>query len=119
MITELLTFINWTVQHPLQFFIALTIFYAVLAPNQQRLVRHKTTWPLFAVFIVLDWWMDKLMIFLFADLPKSWNQVVTKRMKLYKKTYSTRADLSMLETWRYKFALNLCRALNVFDENHC
>jgi hypothetical protein len=115
-------FVEWTVNHPVEFFVVLFIQYAIIATFQTQLKRVPLIgYPILLVFLVQDWWMDKLMTVLFMDMPETRGQLVTGRMKIYKRRYGDTplGALTPIERFRYMFAVRLCVWLNRFDPEHC
>jgi len=110
--------IEWLINNQIEFFFIVLVQYIVLATLQNKLGKRKILYPLFVVFIIQDWLMNMFMTLWFLDLPAELKEVVTKRMQRYKEDYSG-IRLNFIETVRYKFAVNLCKILNIFDEDHC
>lgn len=64
------------------------------------------------VFLVADWLVNLIISPAFLDLPATPFELVTARMKRYKRGYP-------IGTWRNNFAWWLCRHLNRHDKGHC
>lgn len=67
--------------------------------------------PLFIYGFIYDIWLNWCISFLFLDTPKVWDETITNRMKRYK---SVRDG-----SYRYLFAIWLCKQLDRFDKGHC
>ena len=68
-------------------------------------------YTLFGMGFIYDIFVNYLLTVTFLDLPKSWFETVTNRMKRYK----TRRDGS----FKYIFSVKLCEILNKYDPEHC
>lgn len=113
---------DWILNNQVGFFLVLFAQYAVLMMYQEKLRDSGLGAILYLVFIVQDWLMNLVMTIWFLDPPEHISEVVTGRMKRYKRTggYSKRgAGIELVEAWRYYFAVYLCKALNRFDKGHC
>lgn len=68
-----------------------------------------------------DWYVNMFAAtILFLDLPeKLWREVVTGRLKRYKKEYSNQTRLSGIKRWRLFLANYLCDMANKHDKHHC
>lgn len=111
---------NFIWENQFLFFFLLLAQYIVLMEFQTQL----KVWarPLYIIFIVQDWVMNLIMTIWFLDLPEKWHEVVTERMKRYKKIELRRDDVGLimlLNSWRHYFSVFLCRILSVFDKDHC
>ena len=73
------------------------------------------------LFVLADWWVNLVISLLMLDLPAHARELVTGRLKRYKKEYQgTPPDqLGQVERWRLGFAVFLCRQLNRYDPEHC
>ncbi|MBT6551090.1 MAG: hypothetical protein HOM14_07035 [Gammaproteobacteria bacterium] len=71
-----------------------------------------------APFVVFDWWVNILLIPLFLDAPGSFTELVTGRMKRYKKL-KVYSHSSRIIKWRFMFAVWICQKLNQHDKDHC
>ena len=73
------------------------------------------------VFIIQDWWVNVLYSVPMMDPPGTWNELVTGRMKRYKKKYSYTdySNYNLAEKWRLNYAMWLCKLLNKHDPEHC
>ena len=110
--------IAFTFDHPVQAFFLLLAEYIVIMlvqiKSRSKLVQVVVIIP----FLIQDWVMNLVLSVLCVDLPGHVFETTTGRMKRYKREYSD-LQLNWLETWRYKFAVTLCRVLNKYDEGHC
>lgn len=76
-------------------------------------------------FVIFDWWVNLTTISIrFLQLPHSLTQVVTTRMKKWRRDYEGMkpSELSLIEWNRRLFAINLCDdLLDEFDldGDHC
>ncbi len=104
------------------FFFLILAQYIVLMEFQGTLKEHKYGKYLYYAFIPQDWLMNLIMTIWFLDLPKTWNELVTGRMKRYKLIEINSGDvglITLLKIWRYYFAYYLCKILNIFEKDHC
>lgn len=61
-----------------------------------------------------------LTFFPFLDLPESFTELVTHRLKRYKKIkYVPYDKRTIMQKYRYYLAILLCDVLNKADKNHC
>lgn len=114
--------IEWAWDNQAEFFLLLLAQYIVIFEFQNWFRDHKLTKPVYLVFAVQDWLMNIVMSVWFLDLPDQWNELVTGRMKRYKEGggYSKRGlRIEFIEEFRYRFALALCKILNIWDKGHC
>lgn len=66
-----------------------------------------------------DWYVNTFAAtILFLDPPDGW-EVVTGRLKRYKKQYGVKDHLSWIKWWRYRWAIYLCDLANRHDKGHC
>ena len=66
-----------------------------------------------------DWYVNLFAAsILFLDPPDGW-EVVTGRLKRYKKKYQRKAKPNLLERWRLGWANYLCDLANRHDRGHC
>lgn len=99
-------------------FVATFIAFIVVAELKTEIEgRPKLAWlrtPFKVVFVVpflfMDWVLNWLLTPFFWDIPDSFFELVTARMKRYKRVATGR---------RYKFACWLCNHLNRHDAGHC
>jgi len=105
----------------------LFVFYAFLFTFLRWIRKHGLShhWfirPLFIlfaiVFVIADWWVNIIISFAFLDPPKTLGELVTGRMKRYKRL-QPRTFSPWLIRWRYSFAVFICKHLNEFDKDHC
>lgn len=68
-----------------------------------------------------DWYVNMFAAsILFLDLPEGlWREVVTGRLKRYKKEYQGQEYLSLIKLWRLWWAEHLCDLANKYDMGHC
>jgi hypothetical protein len=77
-------------------------------------------YTLVPIFLALDWVMNWLLSPVFMDLPAHPWEVVTGRMKRYRKLiYSPEFPIGFWNEFRFNFAEWLCRHLNRYDPGHC
>lgn len=71
-------------------------------------------------FVLFDWAMNMTVItVLCLDLPKDKTEVVTERMKRYKRTYGITKPYKMIDHWRLQVAFFLCSIANSIAKEHC
>jgi len=69
--------------------------------------------------LVFDWYVNTFAAtVLFLDPPDGW-EVVTGRLKRYKKKYGSQAHLKGIKWWRLTIAEFFCNLANKFDVGHC
>ena len=99
-------------------FIVLLIQYIVLMGLLVKYGEQGWLKPLFYIFVVEDWVVNWLLSPIFLELPAEFFELVTGRMKRYRKLKpSTR-----IQKWRLAFANWLCRILNEHERPgriHC
>lgn len=103
-------------------FIAMFILFIQYVVLMELLAKYgETNWlkPLVFIFIIEDYIVNWLITVTFLDAPRGLNELVTGRMKRYKRKYQLLEDLNILESWRYNFAVWLCNHLNRYDKGHC
>ena len=72
------------------------------------------------VFVIADWLLNFTTAWwIFWDMPNSWGELVTDRLKRYKKVYIHTDVLNPLEKWRVLFAIRMCKMLSKHDPEHC
>lgn len=111
----------------LETYIILPIVYLILAffvtvKVGERAIGTVFEWPVFVIFvapfILYDWFINQtVMVVLCLDLAEDKTEVVTKRMKRYKKEYEYPYEL--LHHWRLFLAKFLCGIANSITEDHC
>ncbi len=105
-------------------FIYLFIAFVFVVKVKHRVAGTKYELPakllLVVPFAIFDWVVNIIISPWFLDPPKG-IELVTGRMKRYKKRYMnlTRYEMNPLEVWRLQFAIWLCKRLNQHDHNHC
>ena len=68
---------------------------------------------------IFDWYVNTFAAtILFLDPPDGW-EVVTGRLKRYKKKYQGQVYLSPVKRWRLGWANYLCNLANKHDVGHC
>lgn len=68
---------------------------------------------------IFDWYVNTFAAtILFLDPPDGW-EVVTGRLKRYKKQYVGKEHLSLIKKWRLFWANYLCDLANRHDKGHC
>ena len=108
----------------LLFFVGTFLFY-VLIMEMKVEVEGTRFYPLFKYtlvppFLVADWITNILISPIFLDPPATPFELVTARMKRYKRVYNVSYRLlTPVERFRLTFAIWLCRHLNRHDEGHC
>jgi len=66
-----------------------------------------------------DWYVNMFACtILFLDLPDGW-EVVTGRLKRYKKDYRGQVHLSAIKKWRLWWAIYFCAFASKYDIGHC
>lgn len=107
--------------YPLAALLILFIFYVVLMEllaiyGEDNLLLK----PFVFIFVIMDWIVNWMLTPIFLDLPGEAFELVTGRMKRYKKKYATFDKVKTnLDQWRYDFAYWLCKHLNRHDRGHC
>ena len=72
------------------------------------------------LFVIGDWLWNLIgATIIFLDPPEELFELTTGRMKRYTINYSHGYTLNLLASWRYGFAIRLCRFLNQWDKDHC
>ena len=114
--------IEWIWNNMALFFLLLFFQYALLFEFQGQLRKRGWLKPAVVIFVIQDWLMNIFMTAWFLDLPAEKTELVTGRMKRYK-AHGGWAEhgvkWEILEEIRYRFAIILCKALNVWDKGHC
>jgi len=68
---------------------------------------------------IFDWYVNTFAAtILFFDPPDGW-EVVTGRLRRYKKAYQGQVHLSHIKKWRLWWAEYLCELANKHDKGHC
>jgi len=114
--------INWVWDNQLSFFGLLFVQYVLVFEFQSWIKKHMLAKPVYVIFIIQDWLLNIVISLWFLDLPHETGELVTGRMKRYKSHggYSYRGiSNDALESVRYRFAIIVCKALNVWDKGHC
>lgn len=98
------------------FFVGTFLFFVVLMELKVELEPTRY-YPLFKytlvpLFLIADWITNILISPIFLDPPATPFELVTARMKRYKRAQH-------FGTWRSDFAYWLCNHLNRHDEGHC
>jgi hypothetical protein len=71
-------------------------------------------------FMVCDWLLNFTTAWwMFLDMPNSWGELVTARLKRYKREYLYKDNTTFLEDWRLGFAMRMCKLLSKHDPEHC
>ena len=97
----------------------LYLFFAYVAVMALKRRFDNTIWekPLAIVIgipaVLFDWGMNWFITPLFWDRPATWHELVTGRLKRYKRDYSS--------GFKYRLASSVCRILDRFDPDgdHC
>ena len=115
----MIEYIEWITANPVESIVMLMIEYAVIMilATQRKFVALAKLGAL--VFIPQNAAVNIIVLSsIFADPPQEW--LSTARFKRYKKRYELPINRNTrIEEWRYFFAVNMCRYLNLFDEGHC
>ena len=115
----MIEYISWITANPVLAILMLMVEYAVIMilATQQKLLPLAKLAAL--IFIPQNAAVNIFVLSpMFADKPQEW--LSTARFKRYKKLYELPINRNTrLEEWRYFFAVNMCRYLNIFDEGHC
>lgn len=70
-------------------------------------------------FTVADWLFDIVVIPVFWDKREHNKELLTDRMKRYKRISKPERMVFKMSKFRYVSSVNLCRILNVIDKGHC
>jgi hypothetical protein len=71
-------------------------------------------------FVICDWLLNFTTAWwMFLDMPNSWTELVTDRLKRYKHDYLYKDNTTLLEDWRLVFAVRMCKLLSKHDPEHC
>ncbi|MDX1341255.1 MAG: hypothetical protein R3227_02850 [Reinekea sp.] len=106
--------------HPLFWLAILFIQYVGLMEAAAKYGKDNIPKIFIWIFVIEDWVMNWMLCFVFFDLPAEWNELVTGRMKRYKKLSETpKRYRKALDNWRYNFSVWLCGHLNRYDKGHC
>ena len=107
------------------FFVGTFLFYVLIMELKVELEPTRY-YPLFKytlvpLFLIADWITNILISPIFLDPPATPFELVTARMKRYKREYSNRPGgyMNSIERIRVDFAYWLCNHLNRHDEGHC
>jgi len=79
-------------------------------------------WPWKAVavvFFVVDIIYNWYSTLTFWDKPASYDETFSWRMDRYITAYKGKDNLTLLEKWRYYFAIGTCKVLSWSDPKHC
>ena len=123
----LLNYIEWAVYFHASFFIRMVLIFTVMMKYYNYVDKNGTQWkivkfiwyPIAAAFAVVDVVYNWYSWFTFKDKPAAWDETVSYRMDRYIKLYQDKVNLTLLEKWRYYFALGLCKVLSFSDPGHC
>lgn len=66
------------------------------------------------LFVLFDWWVNYTTVTLrFAEIPNSWSELVTTRMKTWRKRYEGKkpSELSLNNWHKRLYAVSLCDQL--------
>ncbi len=107
-------------------FIYLCIAFIAAATLKNRLENTKVK-PLVRIFLIpfiIGDWLWNLIggTVVFLDPPERLFELTTGRMKRYKLNYGyvpRGVENYLIESWRYGFAVQLCKFLSKFDNGHC
>lgn len=125
---EFQNLLTWLINNPIEGFIILFLEYCfvmtIIHKTRDTILAPVVKYTLVPFFVIQDWVYNIIpMTVLMLDLPDSPGELVTGRMKRYKRWYSDNdlpyTNLSKLERYRLKFAQTLCKHLNRFDMGHC
>ena len=112
-------YIVWMLDNPILAILLLMVEYAVIMTLSVQ-TRFRPIAKLAAIGFIPQNALLNIFVLtpLFADPPQEW--LSTARFKRYKKLYALPVNRSgKLDDWRYFFAFQMCRYLNIFDEGHC
>lgn len=71
-------------------------------------------------FVFLDWLYNwSIASIVFMEFPRTPGELVTARMKRYKRDYQGLTNPRFYEKWRFNLSIYLCRQLSHHDKNHC
>jgi len=76
-------------------------------------------YPVAGVFFVSDIIYNWYSTLTFCDKFATWDETISYRMSRYIKQYKKKDNLTLLEKWRFFFAIKLCTFLGKSDPKHC
>ena len=118
----------WIINNPLESFVIIFLQYCfvmtIIHRTKDTILAPVVKYTLVPVFVIQDWLYNiTAMTVLMLDLPDGPFELVTGRMKRYKRELSFDGDpytyLNWLERYQLGFAKFLCKQLNRFDIGHC
>ena len=104
-------------------FIMLIVIFIWVMKLRDAVERTKWEKPLRVIVgipaFAFDWYVNTFAATIFfLDPPDGW-EVVTGRMKRYKKNYEGQKYLILIKLWRLWWAVRLCDLANKYDKGHC
>lgn len=133
-LTEFVELVGWYLVMPLIYLtvaFAITVRMATIAVDKNFMLSTFNFWEasLFAKFVfvffvipfvLFDWAVNMtVMTVLCLELPGDRTEVVTERMKRYKRTYGMTKPYKMVNRWRREIAFFLCSIANSIAREHC
>ena len=101
-------------------FVAFVVIAKLVRTFEDTVLDPVVRYVLVPAFVVCDWAVNFTTAWwMFLDMPNSWGELVTARMKRYKNDYLYRDNLNQLESWRLGFAVKMCGLLSKHDPEHC
>ena len=101
-------------------FVAFVIVAKLVRTFEDTILDPLVRYVLVPAFVIADWLLNFTTAWwMFWDMPNSWGELVTARLKRYKREYLYRDNLDLLDKWRLVFALRMCRLLSKHDPEHC
>ena len=98
------------------FFVTIKVAEKAIETKFEKLVLWFIVYP----FVLFDWLMNMtVMTVVCFDLPASRTEVVTARMKRYKRAYQFVEPPRLIDKWRSWFSFFLCDIANAITEDHC
>ena len=92
-----------------------TMYHKTKGTRFEKLIKY----TLVPIFVITDWYLNWTTAWIiFWDMPDSPGELVTARVKRYRKMYLGRTDLNLKQRWRLGFAEKVGPMLNQYDENH-
>jgi len=119
--------LEYFLYYNISFFVRMVLIFTVMMFIHNKLDHDGIIWK------IIEWpWKFIAVLFFLSDIIYNWNSTITfmdkpasydetisNRMHRYILVYKDKDNLSLIEKWRYKFAIGLCTVLSWSDPKHC
>jgi len=120
-------FIEWVIYFHISFFVRMLVIFTLMMWYYNWVDKESMLWkvtkfiwyPIAGIFAVIDVVYNWYSWITFKDKPAVWDETFSYRMDRYIKQYCNKINLTLLEKWRYYFAIGLCKVLSFSDPKHC